>query len=100
MLRDTVGLHFQLLKKFGLIDLHPTVGFAPAVVGLIGDAELFSHFGYGSALPQQNIGFSQLVNDVLSIVSFLRHGSDLLNGCFTTFDLEQKYQARSHGLRH
>jgi hypothetical protein len=35
------------------------------------------------------------VNDLFGVVSFLRHGSDLLRWLFTTFDLDQLFQARS-----
>lgn len=35
------------------------------------------------------------MNDLFGVVSFLGHGSDLLNGCVTTFDLYQEFQVRS-----
>jgi hypothetical protein len=47
-------------------------------------------------MTQQNVGFPKLVNDLFGVVPFLRHGSDLLRWLFTTFDLDQLFQARSN----
>jgi len=44
---------------------------------------------------RQHIRFPELVNDLFGVVSFLRHGSDLLNWLFTTLDPDQEYGARS-----
>jgi hypothetical protein len=46
------------------------------------------------APAEQNIGFSELMDDLLGIIPFLRDGSDPLTLLFTTFDLDQKFQAR------
>jgi hypothetical protein len=49
----------------------------------------------GFPLAQQNVGAPKLLNDLFGVVSFLRHGSDLLRWLFTTFNLDQIFGARS-----
>jgi hypothetical protein len=49
----------------------------------------------GFPLAQQNVGFPKLVNEFFGVIPFLRYGSDLLSWLFTTFDLDQLFQARA-----
>jgi hypothetical protein len=49
-------------------------------------------------LTKQNVSSPNLMNDLFGVVPFLRHGSDLLSWLFTTFDLDQEFQARSSSL--
>ena len=86
---------FQFLQAMRLIDLHPAVHLAPAVIGLIGDTDVLARLAYGFTLAEQDIGFSELVYDLFGVVSFLGHGSDLLIWLFTTLDLDQEFEARS-----
>ena len=65
------------------------------VIGLIGDAQLFTRLRDRIPLGEQHIGFTELMNDLFGVVSFLWHGSDLLNWLFTTLDLDQETQAGS-----
>jgi len=57
-------------------------------------AKLLAGFRYRLGLAEQDARRPQLVHDLFSVVSFLRHGSGLLNGCFITFDLDQEFQAK------
>ncbi len=61
----------------------------------VADADLLTGLADGFPLAQQNVGAPELLNDLLGVVPFLRHGSDLLRWLFTTFDLDQIFQARS-----
>lgn len=49
-----------------------------AVYILMSDAQLFKGFSGGSVLRQQNIVFTELLNDPFRVVAFLWHGSDIL----------------------
>jgi hypothetical protein len=48
---------FSVLKAFRLIDLHAAIHFAPAVAGLIRNADLFADLADGVTLTEQHIGF-------------------------------------------
>ena len=63
--------------------------------GLLGDTQLLAGLGDGIALCKQHVRFTELVNNLFGVVSFLWHGSDLLNWLFTTLDLDQEDGARS-----
>ena len=56
------------------------IALAPAVVGLDGDAQLFTRLDDSVALRPQHFGFPQLVNDFFGVVPFLSRGSDHLFG--------------------
>ena len=58
-------------------------------------SDLLAGLTDGFALAQQNVGSPEFLNDLFGVVSFLRHGSDLLSWLFTTFDLDQLFRARS-----
>ncbi|MGC6500650.1 MAG: hypothetical protein ACON4C_10685 [Henriciella sp.] len=76
---------------------HKTIAFwistLHAVAIQIGDAQLFTRLRDRTPLGEQNISFTELMNDFFGVVSFLWHGSDLLNWFFTTLDLDQETQA-------
>jgi hypothetical protein len=59
----------------------------------VADADLLAGLADGFPLAQQNVGCPELVNDLFGVIPFLRHGSDLLTWLFTTFDLDQLFQA-------
>jgi hypothetical protein len=48
---EPVVLNFKCLELFGLVDLHPAIGLAPAVVGLLGDTQLPAGLCNGPILP-------------------------------------------------
>ena len=83
-------LGFQFRQPFGLVDLHTALLLPPAILGLIGDTELFKGLRCRCTLGKQHIGFAELVNDLFGVVSFLWHGSDLLNWLLTTLDLDRE----------
>ena len=66
---------FETLR---LAHLHPTIRFAPAVIGFLADTELFTRPADVLALAQQHIRFTWLVDDRCGVISFRWHGSDLL----------------------
>ncbi len=88
-------LRLQFFQPPGLIDFHPPVDLAPAIVGLVADADLLAGRADGFPLAQQNVGFAELGNDLFGAVPFLRQGSDLLSWLFTSFDLDPIFRARS-----
>jgi hypothetical protein len=88
-------LRLELFETLRLIDLHATVLFTPAVIRLVGDAQLFAYLGDGLVLREQNIGFSQLVNDFFGVVSFRWQGSDLLIG-FLPLSIWTRYFRPGH----
>ena len=51
-------LSFQRFQPLRLAHLHPAIGLAPAVVGLLADTELFTHLADVLALAQQHIRFT------------------------------------------
>jgi len=88
-------LGFQLLQSLGLVHLDAAVFLAPASVGLLADTRLFTGLGDSLVLCQQYIRFTELLNDLFGVVSFLWHGSDLINWLVTTVDLCQEGRAKS-----
>jgi hypothetical protein len=48
----------------GLIDFHPAVDFAPAIVALVADTDLLAGLADGFPLTEQNVGFPELVDDL------------------------------------
>jgi hypothetical protein len=71
-------LSFQRFQPLRLAHLHPAIRFAPAVIGLLADTELFTHPADVLALAQQYIRFTQLVDYLFGVISFRWYGSDLL----------------------
>ena len=71
-------LSFELFEPLRLAHLHPTIGLAPAVIGLLADTELFTHLADVLALAQQHLRFPQLVDALFGVSSFRWQGSDLL----------------------
>jgi hypothetical protein len=63
----------------------------------VADTELLAGLTDGFPLAEQNLGSSELVDDLFGGIPFLRHGSDLLMWLFTTFDLDQLFRAMSQG---
>ena len=88
-------LGFQLFQSLCLVALHAAVFLVPAIVGLVSHIQLFTGLRYRFTLSYQHIGLAELVHDLFGVVSFLWHGSDLLNWLFTTLDLDQQSRARS-----
>ena len=49
---------FEIFEPLRLAHLHPTIGLAPAVIGLLADTELFTHLADVVALAQQHLRFT------------------------------------------
>ena len=64
-------LSFERFEPLRLAHLHPAIRFAPAVIGLFADTELFTHPTDVLALAQQYIRFPQLVDYLFGVVSKL-----------------------------
>ncbi len=60
-------LRFQFFQPLGLVDFHPAVDLAPAIVGLVADTDLLAGLADGFPLAQQNVGFPKLVDDLFGV---------------------------------
>ena len=56
-LLQTGVLLLQVPEPPGLVDAHATVGFTPAVVGLLGDTNLSAGFSNGNTLVDVDLSF-------------------------------------------
>jgi hypothetical protein len=59
------GCNFEFPEAPGLVDPHAAVFLAPAVDGLLGDAQLLDHLGDGLALSLQDFSFPQFADLVV-----------------------------------
>ena len=66
-------LFLKMLQALGLIDAQAAVLLLPAVVGLLGDLELSTDIGDRFPLGQQDLGLTQLDDDLFGVKSFLGH---------------------------
>jgi hypothetical protein len=64
---------FQPLQPFGLTNAQPAVFLLPAIIGLLGDAELATRVDYGEPFAQLNLDGSQLLNDLFRRIPFPCH---------------------------
>jgi hypothetical protein len=76
------------------------VAFALIWTGLVADSDLLAGLADGFPLAKQNVGSPKLLKNLFGVVSFFRHGSDLISWLFTTFDLDQIFRARSSSHLH
>jgi hypothetical protein len=65
-------LGLQLLEALGVVLLEAAVLVAPAVEGLLADAELLADLADGQALGEVGLGLAQLGDDLLRAMSLLR----------------------------
>jgi hypothetical protein len=58
-----------VLEALGLVELHPAVLLAPAVVGLLGDRQVLADLGQRGALGRLDLGLAELGDDRLGRVT-------------------------------
>jgi len=71
-------LFLQALEPLGLLYPQTAVFFTPAIVSLLGDANLPAGFGDGDTLVNVDLSFPQLVDSLLRSVGFSDYLSPLL----------------------
>ena len=60
----------QFLEPTGLVNPHPAIFFPPAVVGLLGDPNLLRDDSNGVSLAEQDLGFPEFVQDMVTMTEF------------------------------
>ena len=68
-------LFLQILKSLRLTEVHAAVFLTPAVICLLGNTELTGNFLDGLALGDEDLGFTQEVDDLLVGEAFLGYDS-------------------------
>ena len=87
---------FERFEPLRLAHLHPTIGLAPAVIGLLADTELFTHLADVLAPAQQHVRFPQLVDDLFGVVSFRWQGSERPLFIFLSLQIWTRNSGQGH----